>query len=118
MERRSNVKPPQPGIPARGADVTGIYRSMHQGLLQLRADGSLVLILPGGPSPSAGTFTLEAGRMRVRSDACGAQEGSYDAIVTGEQKAGEALLRLTTVDDECADRRYYLTLEPWIYANS
>jgi hypothetical protein len=118
MERRSNIKPPAPGTPATAADVTGIYRSIHQGLLQLRADGSLVLIVPEGPGPTAGTFTLEAGTLRVRSDSCGAQEGSYDVVVTGEQEAGKAVLILTAVDDQCAERRHYLTVDPWVYANS
>lgn len=117
MERRSNIKPPRPGTPAAATDVTGIYRSVHQGLLQLRADGSLVLILPGGPEPSGGSFTLTDGRLLVDTDNCDTS-GSYDVVVTGEQKAGKAELRLTAVDDTCAERRDYLTIDPWVYANS
>ena len=40
----SNVQPPAPGVPATASDVTGIYRSIHQGLLQLRA-------IPGADVP-------------------------------------------------------------------
>ena len=118
MERRSNIKPPRPGTPAGAADVTGIYRSIHQGLLQLRADGSFVLIVPEGPGPTAGRFTLDDGRLLVHSDKCGEATGSYDMVVTGEQEAGKALLRITPVDDPCEDRRHYLTVDPWVYANS
>ena len=118
MERQSNVKPPRPGTPARATDVTGIYRSIHQGLLQLRADGTFVLIVPEGPGPTAGTYTLDNGRLQVRTDRCGNAAGSYDVVVSGQQKAGKAVLRITPVDDGCAERRHYLSVDPWIYANS
>ena len=71
----SNVQPPAPGIPAKAEDVTGIYRSVHQGVLQLRGDGEYVLIVPEGPGPSSGSFTLSAGRMVVFSKACGQETG-------------------------------------------
>lgn len=114
----SNVRPPAPGVPATAADVTGIYRSIHQGLLQLRADGDYILVVPEGPGPSTGSFTLTDGRLSVRSAACGPETGDYDVVVTGEQLAGKALLNLTAVRDPCDDRRKYLTIDPWVYANS
>jgi len=114
----SNVQPPAPGIPAAPADVTGIYRTVHQGVLQLRADGAFVLIVPEGPGPSSGTFTLANGRLVVRTEACGPETGDYDVVVTGEQEAGKALLRFSAVRDPCEDRRRYLTVDPWVYANS
>ena len=114
----SNVQPPAPGVPSRAEDVTGIYRSIHQGLLQLRADGDYVLIVPEGPGPTSGSFTLSAGRLVVFSEACGQETGAYDVVVTGEQEAGKAVLHLTAVKDNCEDRRRYLTVDPWIYANS
>ena len=114
----SNVQPPAPGVPAAAEDVTGIYRSIHQGLLQLRADGDYVLIVPEGPGPSSGSFTLSKGRLSVYSEACGQETGDYDVVVTGEQEAGKAVLTLTAVRDPCQDRRKYLTIDPWIYANS
>ncbi len=114
----SNVQPPRPGVPATGEEVTGIYRSIHQGVLQLRADGEFVLIVPEGPGASAGTYTLRDGRMEVRSPACGSETGAYDVVVTGEQEAGKAVLNLSALHDRCEDRRHYLTVDPWVYANS
>ena len=117
-EPSSNVQPPAPGVPATAKEVTGIYRSIHQGLLQLRADGDYVLIVPEGPGPTSGSFTLSAGRFVVFSEACGQETGDYDVEVTGEREAGKAVLRFTAVKDNCEDRRHYLTIDPWIYANS
>ena len=114
----SNVRPPAAGVPASGRDVTGIYRSIHQGLLQLRDNGDFVLVVPEGPGPTAGTFTLTDGRMTVRTDKCGAEPGDYDVVVTGAQEAGKATLNISAVRDACADRRKYLTIDPWVYANS
>lgn len=114
----SNVRPPAPGVPATAGEVTGIYRSIHQGLLQLRADGDYVLVVPEGPGPTSGTFTLSAGRMSVFSEACGPETGDYDVVVTGEQEAGKAVLNISAVRDSCEDRRKYLTIDPWVYANS
>ena len=114
----SNVQPPAPGVPATAEDVTGIYRSIHQGLLQLRADGDFVLIVPEGPGPTSGSFTLSQGRLSVYTDACGQETGDYDVLVTGEQEAGKAVLNLTAVRDSCESRRKYLTVDPWVYANS
>jgi hypothetical protein len=114
----SNVQPPAPGIPATADDVTGIYRSIHQGVLQLRADGDYILVVPEGPGPSSGSFTLSAGRMSVYSEACGPETGDYDVVVTGTQEAGKAVLNISAVRDSCEDRRRYLTVDPWVYANS
>lgn len=114
----SNVRPPAPGVPATARDVTGIYRSIHQGLLQLRADGEYVLIVSEGPGPTSGSFTLSAGRLVVFSKECGQETGDYDVVVTGEQEAGKAVLTISAVSDACEDRRKYLTIDPWIYANS
>ena len=114
----SNVRPPAPGVPATADDVTGIYRSIHQGVLQLRADGEFVLIVPEGPGPSAGTYTLRDGRLVIRSAGCGEATGDYDVVVTGEQEAGKAVLNISAVRDPCEARRHYLTIDPWVYANS
>lgn len=114
----SNVRPPRPGVPAAPADVAGIYRSIHQGLLQLRGDGELVLIIPGPPGTRAGRFTLQAGRMTVQTNRCGDDIGEYDVKVTGEQEAGKSVLNLAAVHDACDERLHYLTVDPWVYANS
>lgn len=114
----SNVQPPAPGVPATAKQVTGIYRSIHQGLLQLRSDGEYVLVVPDGPGPASGSFTLSAGRLIVFSKACGPETGEYDVVVTGIQEAGKAILTISAVNDACDARRRYLTVDPWIYANS
>jgi hypothetical protein len=114
----SNVKPPRPGVPAAGTDVTGIYRSIHQGVLQLRSNGELVLVLPEGPGPSSGSYTLQNGRLSVTTTGCGATTGEYDVLVSGEQAAGKAVLNFSPVDDQCESRRHYLTVDPWVYADS
>ena len=115
---RLNVRPPRPGVPADESEVVGIYRSIHQGLLQLRGDGDLTLIIPGGPGATSGTYALRAGRLEVFTESCGDQLGDYRVEVTGEQEAGKAVLNITAVDDPCAERRRYLTIDPWVYANS
>ncbi|MGH9280020.1 MAG: hypothetical protein ACRD12_18225 [Acidimicrobiales bacterium] len=115
---RLNIRPPQPGTPARASDVVGIYRTVHQGLLQLRQDGEFVLIVSEGPGPSAGTYTLENGRLTVQTDVCGTAVGEYDVVVGGQPKAGQATLTFTTVRDDCGPRSRYLTIDPWVYANS
>jgi hypothetical protein len=73
--------------------------------------------LPLDP-PTAGTFTLSQGRLSVYSKSCGPETGDYDVVVTGEPEAGKAVLNLSAVDDPCEARRRYLTVDPWVYANS
>ncbi len=113
-----NVRPPKAGTPGQPSDVQGIYRSVRQGLLQLRGDGTIVLIAPHGGGPSGGRYTLQNGRLELQTDDCGDDVGRYDVVVTGEQEAGKATLRITAVDDACAPRLRDLTRDPWIYANS
>ncbi len=115
---RLNIRPPRPGVPADGSEVVGIYRSIHQGLLQLRGDGDLTLIIPDGPGATSGTYALRDGRLEVFTERCGDVSGDYRVEVTGEQEPGKAVLRLTAVDDPCDERRKYLTIDPWVYANS
>ncbi len=114
----TNVQPPKAGVPASGDEVTGIYRTIHQGLLQLRSGGSFVLIVPEGPGPSAGNYTLRDGRLEVRTKACGDETGAYDVVITGAQEAGKATLNISAVEDSCEARSHYLTVDPWVYANS
>jgi hypothetical protein len=102
----------------RPAEVQGIYRTVHQGLLQLRGDGEFVMVVPEGPGPSAGRYTLDDGVFTVSTDKCGDEVGEYEVRVTGVQEAGKASLEFTTVRDGCAARARYLTIDPWVYANS
>jgi hypothetical protein len=114
----TNVKPPRPGVPATSTDVTGIYRSIHQGLLQLRSNGEFVLVVPDGPGATSGSYTLHDGRLSVVTKPCGTTTGEYDVLVSGQQAAGKAVLNFSPVDDQCADRLHYLTVDPWVYADS
>lgn len=113
-----NVKPPRAGVPATPVDVEGIYRSVHQALLQLRGDGSFVLITPNGPGPTAGTYTLQNGLLEVRTRRCGPDRGSYSVTITGAQEAGKATLNLSARNDLCLARRQVLAADPWVYADS
>jgi hypothetical protein len=56
--------------------------------------------------------------MVVFSKACGQETGDYDVVVSGEREAGKAILHITAVQDPCENRKQYLTVDPWIYANS
>jgi len=118
MAAMQNVKPPAPGTPSGPADVSGIYRSSHQGTLQLRSDGTITLIIPNGGGASDGRFTLQNGRIEVQTSSCGQTDGSYDVAVTGVQKAGKATLVITGVNDTCTSRLRDLTRDPWVYADS
>jgi len=115
--RIKNVKPPTPGTPASGSDVTGIYRSVNLAVLQLRADGSYALIVKDS-KPTSGQFTLANGLLEVQSKGCGAAIGRYAMVVTGEKKAGKAKLEITATSDDCVRRRTDLTAAPWVYADS
>ena len=112
------MRPPAAGTPSQPSDVQGIYRSIRNGVLQLRGNGDIVLIVGDGTGASSGTFTLQDGRLDVQTSSCGDAIGSYDVVVSGEQEAGKATLRITGVSDACADRFRQLTIDPWIYADS
>lgn len=115
---RENVQPPQPGIPARASDVQGIYRTIHQGVLQLRGNGAFVLIVPEGPGATSGDYSLLDGKFTVQTANCGETVGEYDLVVRGEPLPDKATLHFTAVRDDCAQRRHYLTIDPWVYAVS
>lgn len=118
VAKMENVKPPAAGTPTGPADVSGIYRSIHTATLQLRGDGTVALIVPGGSGASSGRFTLQNGRLELQTTACDDVIGSYDVVVTGAQKAGKATLVVKAVDDACAARSRDLTRDPWVYADS
>lgn len=110
-----NVNPPHPGVPASAADVQGIYRTGRQGTLQLRGNGTLVIVTDRGPD--TGSYVIEGGRMEVQSREC-AEAGTYHVRVGGVPEPGKAVLHLTALRDDCAERRASLGSEPWVYANS
>lgn len=116
-EERTNVRPPLPGAPSAPGEVQGIYRTIHQGTLQLRSSGDFVMIIPEGPGPSSGSYTLEDGDFTVTTSNC-ESPGLYRLVVTGVPEPDEAMLEFTVIDDPCRDRAYYLTIDPWVYSVS
>ena len=114
----SNYRPPEVGVPATAKDVTGIYRTIHQGLLQLRGNGDLNLVIPTHIGATFGTFTLEDGAATVRTDNCGDQVGTYTVEVLAGAGIGRSTIMFESVDDPCAVRQKYLTIDPWVYADS
>jgi hypothetical protein len=115
---RTNFRPPELGVPAAAADVTGIYRSIHQGLLQLRGNGELNLIVPEGIGATTGSFTLTNGAATISTDNCGDQSGAYTIEVVAGPIVSKSTLLFKAVDDPCAERQKYLTIDPWVYADS
>lgn len=118
FSRLENIRPPAPGAPSTINEVTGIYRNVVQGTLQLRRNGDLNLVTTDGGA-DAGIFTLGAGgRFEVHTDSCKGAVGSYALTVTGPQRAGSAALHFAVQADSCAARARALTGHPWVYANS
>jgi hypothetical protein len=115
---RENVQPPSPGVPAAASDVQGIYRTIHQGVMQLRGNGTFAWILPEGPGASGGRYTLADGTFTVVTDDCGDVLGEYRLTAGGQPIAGKATLHFVPIRDECAERARYLTIDPWVYADS
>ena len=107
-------------MPATAEDVTGIYRTIHQGLLQLRGNGDLNLVIPEATSaPPPARFTL-AGRRRHRPHRQLRRPGGHLhlEVVAGAASCSKSTLVFETVDDPCAERQKYLTIDPWVYADS
>jgi hypothetical protein len=118
-DERLNVQPPEVGVvPASTADVSGIYRSIHQGLLQIRGNGDLNLIVPEAFGATTGTFALQDGDVTVRTENCGDQVGAYRLEVVAGPIVGKSTLVFEAVDDPCPERQRYLTIDPWVYADS
>ena len=109
---RNNGAPTPPPVrgPSKADDILGIWRSVHQGVFELRQDGSYVLISPITEA-EAGRYQLNDDRMSVRGEkGCGAAEGAYRVKVTRAQR-----MDLTADRDPCSTRRRVLTSDPWIY---
>lgn len=115
----TNVRPPKPGVPQTQSDVIGIYRTKSQATLQLRQNGNLSFIVPiQAIRASAGKYTLSSGTFELTTNQCGNTIGRYAVAVSGRQVAGDAILSFTALDDSCMNRRKYLTIDPWYYADS
>jgi hypothetical protein len=102
--------PPPVTGPSSVDDVVGIWRNVHQGVFEIRQDGSYVLISPI-TEPEAGTYTLQADRLELHGEkGCGAARGIYRVRVKRAQR-----MDLTADRDPCTSRLRVLVGDPWIY---
>jgi len=102
--------PPPVRAPSGAKDIVGIWRNVHQGVFEVRDDGSYVLISPI-TEPEAGRYQLNDDRVALRGDkGCGAVEATYGVRVTHAQR-----MDLSADRDPCAPRRRVLGSDPWIY---
>lgn len=91
-------------------DVVGIWRTVHQSVLELRSNGTFVLI-SSRDAPDQGRFVLDADRLQFGATrACTSGAGSYSVRL-----AVHARMRIDQPDDGCAVRRRILTGDPWVY---
>ena len=105
--------PHTPRAPRTVKDVVGIWRTIHQNTLQLRQDGSFLLVTSVA-NPLTGTYTLHDGRLDVSgTPGCGDAVGSYALQVAFQQR-----LTFRLLTDSCQLRRQQLTVDQFIYANS
>jgi len=97
--------------PSKVDDVTGIWRAGGQTTLELRKNGTYVLITPVSDA-LAGDFSLSDERITVfgETKACGKTQGTYRIQVSYQQR-----LLLTNPDDQCKLRRDQLTADPFVY---
>ena len=105
--------PPKPmGTPTKVDDVTGIWRSIHQNTLELRRNGTFVLITSVSEA-MAGDYSLAQDRMTFfNTKTCGGAQGTYRVQVAPTDR-----MLLTDADDTCAPRRMGLTSDPFVYAS-
>jgi hypothetical protein len=91
-------------------DVVGIWRNVHQGVLELRQSGAFVLISPI-TEPESGTFQLTDDRLDVRAEkGCRVSPGTYRVRVSRSRR-----MDLTDGNDPCAERKRVMESDPWIY---
>jgi hypothetical protein len=109
----STPAPPKPmGTPTKVDDVTGIWRSIHQNTLELRRNGTFVLITSVSEA-MAGDYSLAQDRMTFfNTKTCGGAQGTYRVQVAAKDR-----MLLTDADDTCAPRRMGLTSDPFVYAS-
>ena len=115
----SNYRPPELGVPASADEVTGIYRTIHQGLLQLRGNGDLNLVDPRPTSaPPAARSPSTTGPPPSGPTTVATSRAAYTIEVLAGSGIGRSTLIFEAVDDPCAERQKYLTIDPWVYADS
>ncbi|MBV8295325.1 MAG: hypothetical protein JO085_00690 [Acidimicrobiia bacterium] len=100
--------PPKPlAAPAKIEDITGIWRSIHQDVLELRSNGTFVLVTG---QALAGNYTLsQASITFFDTKGCGDAQGTYRVQVSLKTR-----LELSQPDDACGSRKLALA-DPLIY---
>jgi len=98
--------------PTKVDDVTGIWRSVHQNTLELRRNGTFVLITSVSEA-MAGDYSLVQDQMTVfNTKTCGGAQGTYHVQVAPKER-----MLITDADDTCGPRRMGLTSDPFVYAS-
>jgi hypothetical protein len=106
-------EPVKPLAAPRNIDeITGIWRTVHQNTLELRKNGTFVLITSVSKA-LAGDYSLEQGRFTAfNTTECGGAEGTYRLEV-----APKLRLVLSEPEDACTLRRTQLTADTYVYAS-
>ena len=109
----SKPAPQKPlGMPTKVDDITGIWRSIHQNTLELRRNGTFVLITSVSEA-MAGDYSLVQDQMTVfNTKTCGGAQGTYHVQVAPKER-----MLITDADDTCGPRRMGLTSDPFVYAS-
>ena len=109
----SKPAPQKPlGMPTKVDDITGIWRSIHQNTLELRRNGTFVLITSVSEA-MAGDYSLAQDQITLfNTKTCGGAQGTYRVQVAPKDR-----LLVTEPDDACAPRRRGLTSDPFVYAS-
>jgi hypothetical protein len=103
--------PPKPlATPQNVDELTGIWRSSHQNTLELRKNGTFVLITPVSEA-MAGNYTLSQDMITFfDTKGCGSAQGTYRI-----QASPKGSMQLSQPDDTCAQRKLGLS-DPLVYA--
>jgi hypothetical protein len=110
----SKPAPEKPlGVPAKVDDVTGIWRSGHQNTLEIRRNGTFVLITPANDAEAmAGDYTLSQDKITFfDTKGCGTAQGTYRVQVSPKDR-----MVVGDPDDTCAPRKMGLS-DPFVYAS-
>jgi len=92
-------------------DVTGIWRSVHQNTLEMRKNGTFVLITTEGSDAMAGDYTLSQDKITFfDTKGCGSAQGNYRVQVSLKDR-----MQVSDPDDTCAPRKLGLS-DPFVYA--
>lgn len=103
---------PPLGAAQRVDQVVGIWRNVRGATLELRQNGTFVLV-SGPTKASPGRWELSSSTISFReTPLCGSAVGSYRADVAFKHRL---VLR---GDDACAPRHLVLASDPWSYAAS